>query len=336
MTLLRSIYGRQFILVASQAPYDLRFTNLTGQALSKAADDDRKKIAEELIHIDADEEDDFGQRVNDTYPQADYFLRFDESAERLVNLLFGDQTIAPIADELAMFLAQATAHKSLAPSRRVGAVLTLNDSVISVGCNEVPHGEVPDLIAGEDVSQLFKRELERDTLQRLKDNGLLRTDLELDADGLQVAHDALADGQLASVIEYQRPVHAEMAAISDAARRGQPVEGSILHCTTFPCHLCFKAAIDVRVKSVIYILPYPKSKAELMYPRSTDLLEPYEGVAPRAYQRFFDRIPPKADESGQYEALEKTTAMPNFAESLNLAAVAHAENEAIAALNLGD
>ena len=334
VSLLRSIYGQQFVLVASQAPYEQRIANLTGRALSKAADADRDQIASDLVRIDANEEHDFGQRVNDTYPQADYFLHFDESAERLVELLFGVQTIAPTTGELAMFLAQATAHKSLAPSRRVGAALTLGGSVIAVGCNDVPYGEEPDLLAGEDASELFKKELELDTLQRLEEKGLLRADLQLNADGIQEAHEALAGGQLASVIEYQRPVHAEVSVISDAARRGQAVEGSTLYCTTFPCHLCFKAAIEIRVEKVVYILPYPKSKAELMYPRSTDLLKPYEGVAPRSYQRFFERTPPKSDGAGKYPVIEEMTAVPPFSEPLNIAVVADAESEAVEQLNL--
>ena len=90
------------------------------------------------MRIDADEDDPFGQKVNATYPQADYFLRSDESPDRFVNLLFADPKIPPSSGELAMYLAQATAHKSLASSRKVGAALLLNESVIAVGCNDVP------------------------------------------------------------------------------------------------------------------------------------------------------------------------------------------------------
>jgi deoxycytidylate deaminase len=44
----------------------------------------------------------------------------------------------------------------------------------------------------------------------------------------------LKDAQLMNVLEFGRVVHAEMSAITDAARRGLSVQNATLYCTTFP------------------------------------------------------------------------------------------------------
>jgi cytidine deaminase len=43
--------------------------------------------------------------------------------------------------------------------------------------------------------------------------------------------------------EFSRPVHAEMAALIDSARRGVSVDGHVMYVTTFPCHNCAKHII---------------------------------------------------------------------------------------------
>jgi deoxycytidylate deaminase len=40
------------------------------------------------------------------------------------------------------------------------------------------------------------------------------------------------------ILEFGRVIHAEMSAISDAARLGRATKDATLFCTTFPCHIC--------------------------------------------------------------------------------------------------
>ena len=63
------------------------------------------------------------------------------------------------------------------------------------------------------------------------------------------------------LIEFSRTVHAEMAAIVDAARRGVSVQDCNLYTTTFPCHECAKHIVAAGIRRVVYIEPYPKSQA---------------------------------------------------------------------------
>src|SRR5579871_385409 len=78
--------------------------------------------------------------------------------------------------------------------------------------------------------------------------------------GILVDHASVIGGaQLLNVIEYGRCVHAEMAAIVDAARRGVAIAGCTLYTTTFPCHECARHIVAASIRQVVYIDPYPKS-----------------------------------------------------------------------------
>jgi deoxycytidylate deaminase len=308
--LLRATYGPQFILLASQPTRDERMRNILSRNLSVQADEDRRACAESLMHLDANEEnDDFGQRVNKTFPRADYFVAADASLSRFVDLLFG-APIEPTIAELSMYLAHATSLSSLSTSRRVGATLVRGESIVSVGCNEVPRGEDPDIKTGIDASEALKRDMLAETLEYLAKGGLLKAD-EVTPELVSEASSKLEGSKLMSVIEYQRPVHAEHAAISDAGRRGQIVEGGVLYCTTYPCHLCFKAALAVGLSEIRYIDPYPKSRAASMFPNNANKLQPYEGVAPKMYLRAFEeRKLSEADEEARYPETDRQKADP--------------------------
>jgi deoxycytidylate deaminase len=71
--------------------------------------------------------------------------------------------------------------------------------------------------------------------------------------------------RITNLIEFNRAVHAEMAALTDAARRGVSVRGCVLHATTFPCHGCAKHIVAAGIRRVVYVEPYPKSLAEELH-----------------------------------------------------------------------
>jgi cytidine deaminase len=334
VALLRKTYGPQFVLLGGQIPVDERLGNLKERALSVADDTDRTRVAKDIMALDASEDDPMGQRVNETFPYADYFLKADEQPARFVDLLFARPTVAPTTGELAMYLANATSLRSLATSRRVGAALVAGDSIIAVGANDVPSGEAPDVAVGEDPNQRIRSEVLEDTIEHLKAAGVVPEDRVLDDAEIASLRESMKGSDLMSIIEFQRPIHAEVAAISDAARRGHPVEGSDLYCTTFPCHLCFKSALAVGVNCIHYIEPYTKSRAEQMFPKSIHRLTPYEGVSPRMYLRAFDRPVVRADPDGAIPELDRTTALPNVPNAFAVSEVAAREAEAVARLDL--
>lgn len=310
--LLREIYGEQFLLIGSQGTVQQRETNLMERPISSADDDEKLKIVRDLIQLDADERDSVGQRVNEAYPLADFFLR-DNDVSRVIRLLFREP-IPPEIGEYAMYVARASRARSLAASRKVGATIVVDDAVIATGYNDVPHGQTPDVIEGDDTSERLKHDNVLDTVNRLKKAGLLKPETATWTDDAITtsAIEALKGGKLLAVIEYQRAVHAEARAIDDATVRGVSPSGGTLYVTTYPCHLCYKHSLSVRLRRVEYIEPYPKSRAVNMYPDgSGERLVPFAGVAPRRYIEIFDDRPPfVSDPSGKFPRIDRRVAQP--------------------------
>jgi len=107
----------------------------------------------------------------------------------------------------------------------------------------------------------------------------------------------IKDSGLKDITEYGRVVHAEMDAILACSRRGESTKNSVMFCTTYPCHNCAKHIVASGIDKVIYIEPYPKSKALDMHsdsitndsslPRKKVLFRPFIGVGPRQYMNLF-------------------------------------------------
>jgi cytidine deaminase len=113
-----------------------------------------------------------------------------------------------------------------------------------------------------------------------------------------------------NLLEFGRSVHAEMAALMTAARLGISVRGATLFCTTFPCHMCARHIVASGITRVVYIEPYPKSKARQLHQDSISVdptviskenvnFEPFEGIAPRQYQDIFDARDTRKDGEGR-------------------------------------
>ncbi len=211
--------------------------------------------------------------------------------------------------------------RSLDLSRQVGAAIFSNRGEIKVlGCNEVPSplggtywegddGDAREFKIGWDTNDDFKLRLLSDTLKKLAavdviSNEIAEMDPKKFIEKIKNDKNVNLDKQLMmmDVIEYGRIIHAEMNAITDAARKGISVEDSVLYCTTFPCHLCAKHIISSGIKRVVYIEPYPKSYATELYRDDIELertskefslnkvhFEPFIGIAPYRYRDFFEK-----------------------------------------------
>ena len=116
----------------------------------------------------------------------------------------------------------------------------------------------------------------------------------------------LRSTKLDDITEFGRAVHAEMDALLSCARCGISPEGGLLYTTTFPCHNCARHIIAAGICKVVYVEPYPKSRARDLHDDAITLDEvgdetdstnnvteqnrkvpflPFVGVAPR---RFID------------------------------------------------
>jgi deoxycytidylate deaminase len=370
LNLLRRLYGQSFYSVALHVEYESRKKRLYYDLrATRPSLTDQEARNEARREIERDEEEseggiEHGQSIRRIFPKADVIISGDDTAvmekevRRFVNILFGEN-ITPTPGEHAMFLANASAALSASLSRKVGSCLTRpSGEIVAVGCNEVPkagggqYGTTDivgrDMNLGVDYSSISVRELVAQTLRILESAGWLATERErqvrddldkLSIEAMRVFKDAKS--RVLDLIEFQRSVHAEIAALLDAARRGVPTTGSLIFTTTYPCHLCTKEIVAAGVKKVIYIEPYPKSRAEAMYGAeilSTDASEgasksvpfvPFVGVAPRAYERLFELEENEARDSlGRVKGVLLNKCLPKTGLTSPLANVVDREKQA--------
>ena len=54
----------------------------------------------------------------------------------------------------------------------------------------------------------------------------------------------------------QATIHAEINAITDAAKRGVSIDGAVAYITHYPCINCFKALASSGIKKIYYSIDY--------------------------------------------------------------------------------
>lgn len=243
----------------------------------------------------------------------------DRHIERFLDLVFGCPSTTPTADEHAMFLAYAGAQRSGALARQVGAVVVSEGGdVVAVGANDAPRfGGGPywpgeddqrDVVKRIDANAVEQRKIALALVAELNEAGLLANG-EGDA---EKALEVLEKGRLGDITEYGRDVHAEMHALLGCARSGVCVRGATLYTTTFPCHNCAKHLIAAGFRKVVFVEPYPKSKALELHDDAMTLnggsaadrllLQPFIGVGPR---RYFDLFSLKLGQGGPRRRKER-------------------------------
>lgn len=214
-----------------------------------------------------------------------------------------------------MFMAFNSSVRSADLSRQVGAVISNNQQIISNGANDVPkfggglywaekdkYGKVSDQDLGRDYkrnvdqNKQSQRNIIENIIKKTKEKKLLTLEDEIEKLKL-----ILKESEISDLTEFGRVVHAEMEAILACSREGISTRGTTLYCTTFPCHNCAKHIIASGIVRVVYVEPYPKSKALEFHDDSIKLqtnldddksvnkviFEPFIGVGPRRFLDLF-------------------------------------------------
>jgi cytidine deaminase len=347
---LRSIYREAFLLIGSSAPHQMRRRFLATKIASSRNSfqhDQYLPTAEMLIQRDQEEiGKKHGQNLRNAFHLSDIFVdasdtgKLRDSLERGLELIFGNTFHTPTRDEFGIFQATGAAFRSAELGRQVGAAICAESGdIIAIGTNEVPKaggglywtGDDPDhreFRLREDSNDKHKKALLADLLSRLKDDKWLSSAKETLSPQELVAlalnekdSPHVSDAQITDLIEFMRAVHAEMAAITDAARRGVSIANGTLYATTFPCHLCAPHIVASGIRRVVYIEPYAKSLAAQLYPDSIAVdysdqkgsqvqFEPFVGVAPRMYMSLFSMLKRKRD--GKILVFNRETASPRY------------------------
>lgn len=300
---LKDVYGDGFHLVGITSKMDKRIEFLTN------VKNIQEKQARKLIERDTKEDDKLGQQTLSAFQNSDYFLDVTDNLKelrnsvfRLIDILFGDPFVTPTFDEYAMFMAYASSLRSADLSRQVGAVITKGEEIISSGANDCPKyggglywqihkdNSYYDLENGRDYKIGYDSNKHE---QEIIINSILSSfNLEINEENKQ----KIKDAGIGSLTEYGRVVHAEMESLLMCARNNISTKNTTMYVTTFPCHNCAKHIIASGVEKVIYIEPYPKSKAIDFYSQeiTTDgdvadkvRFVPFSGVGPRRFVDLF-------------------------------------------------
>lgn len=313
--LLRKIYSHGFFLISVFSSEERRLAYLT-ETKHISSDD-----AKSLIQRDADESIKHGQHTADTFHLSDFFINVDGDSDKLNNdiwrildLTFGNPYLTPTFNEYAMYMAFSASLRSADLSRQVGAVVTKNSNILSTGANDIPKAggglywpifnsnskKIDDIEGGRDHTIGIDSNVQEknkiinniiDTLPSIVKEKLETLELE-------ALEEHLSKSKIKDITEYGRVVHAEMEAILACARNNIPTLNAVLFCTTFPCHNCAKHIIASGVEKVIYIEPYPKSKAVEFHSDSLSIqpsvnekekviFEAFVGVGPRSFFNLF-------------------------------------------------
>ena len=323
--LLRSVYGRIFFQISvysmrsSRVDYlSRKFAEDAGEANTSAFRAD----AERLVEDDENEaKETYGQRVSKTFHDADLILNRDVRSpaigaqiNRFFELLFSSNTITPTKMEYGMFAAKSAALRTSDLSRQVGAaVFSTKGEIIALGSNEVPKAGGGTYWPDENFDDReFRRKIDSNEKRKTEILADVLKKLNLNLENLSAKERSeLQDSSLMDALEYGRIIHAEMSAITDAARLRGALGDATMYTTTFPCHMCAKHIVASGLKQVIYLEPYPKSLAARLHSDSIDIDRQargeyaaypavdflhFYGVTPRRYRELFHRGKRKDDD----------------------------------------
>lgn len=318
VALLRKVYSNGFFLLGIHSDEKRRNDYLVSEKGLKQIE------ASELIETDEDEAISHGQRTRDTYHLSDFYINLGKNDDQVKNtiqryleLLFSNPYSNPTFDEFAMFMAFNSSIRSSDLSRQVGAVITRDEQIVATGANDTPRygggqywavidpetGKVLDEPDGKD----YKREQDsnkaeqRDIINKIIE-AVKAEDVLIEGSD-EKFEKVLKDSRISDLTEFGRVVHAEMEALLSCSREGIQTVGTTLYCTTFPCHNCAKHIISSGVERVVYVEPYPKSKALELHSESINLktqledfedendcrviFEPFTGIGARRFLDLF-------------------------------------------------
>ena len=313
---LREFFGSSFYLIGLQLSKDEDYFNNLVQDLKEEEKEEelRKKKAEKLIERDSKEKEiDYGQKLIETYHDSDFYITINQEKEHIIANInrFLDLVInknpyhTPSQDEYFMNLAFITSMRSLSLGRRVGAVIVSeNNDVLAVGCNEVPKfgggqywpGDANDAREYFHLKSTGSLEANKAEINKIKiaifDKFICKNDSYKSNDFKEHFDEILKE--MDCITEFMREVHAEAEAIHSCARNGIRTIKSKLYCTTLPCHYCAKHIVSAGIEEVYYIQPYSKSKVNLFDDSITFKDEAkkvkfkrFSGIGPNKYSELF-------------------------------------------------
>lgn len=284
-------FSRYFFLFGVYAGKETRW-----QRVKTKYEDDRNAFERDDTKDTGRESPGHGQRVGDCFSEADVVLKnpkhievvgsdaFESLAGRVTQ--YAELVVRPLTkkqpprkEEALMAMAYAVSQRSSCIKRKVGCVIVDGSgNAISSGFNEVPGHEMP--------CQKKYVACHRDWLcKQFFDS------LKGEVPAVEGHEDRLKElfrGQF-KILDYCRALHAEENAIVNLARNGRsvPLDQCTLYTTTYPCRLCANKIVNIGIKRVVYLEPYPDQEAKVILKEAGVDDEFFEGVTFKAYFRIY-------------------------------------------------
>lgn len=233
---------------------------------------------------------------------------------KFISLIKRPGLVTPTAIERCMQVAFMSKYNSGCLSRQVGAVVTTNKfSIISVGWNDVAHGQVPcnlrnaelyinnhdnpafsEFELGNEKFSVHIKSLFKQKISAFRNNHFSKS--------LTISYcfkDEYNAITRKSNQVFTRALHAEENAFLQISKRGgTPVEGGYLFTTASPCELCAKKAYQLGIVKIFYVDPYPGISQDLFLKAGNvrpELLL-FSGAIGRSYDQLYRPLMPMKDE----------------------------------------
>lgn len=283
VSLLRLVYGGAFALIGVVCHEDVRERRLVEKYFEREErkKDESLRLVQLLMERDSDDKlNTFGQHVADAFWESDYFIdntpnedapndfTLNEDLGRFVDIVTHSRIVRPTVAETGMQVAVSAQIRSSCLSRQVGAAIVDKEgNVLAIGSNEVPragggvYGEGDEDEADRRCFMCESPHCSSNAEQNELIVKLVEAFPKLGEEGQEDIVKRMRKVGLGSILEFTRAIHAEMDALTTAARRGISVKGASMLVTTFPCHYCARHIVAAGIDQVQYIEPYPKSRA---------------------------------------------------------------------------
>jgi len=231
---------------------------------------------------------------------------------RYLSLILHPGLVTPSVDERLMHIAYSAKMNSGCISRQVGAVVAdSNYSVVSVGWNTTPDGQVPCVLRNV-ISLQGKHDKEAFSDYEFKDSefndGVNEKFGKVDLDSFKGKNVSFCFKDVKNKYcgkrneknqVHTRSIHAEEYAFLDYAKRGGiGLKGGKLYVTASPCELCSKKSYHLGIVEIVYIEPYPGIAEShiLNSGNQRPKVKLFYGVTGRAYAKLYEQIMPYKDE----------------------------------------
>lgn len=276
-----------FFLFAIFANYDTRWKRATeiyesNQGLFNEDDERDKEETRNGKKLE------YGQRVSDCCSKADIIICNDKKLENegedfenlqnrvknFINLIEGGSYTPKNEDEPYMVIAAANSLRSSCMKRKVGAIIIdEGGNICSSGYNEVPHTTRPCKQESGGCFRDSKREKYVQDIKAIENDPVKQEKI-------------IEKFKLFKILDYCRALHAEENAILNLAKSGLPtIKEATLYTTTYPCNLCANKILQIGIKKIVYLEPYPMLEAKKILKGKVEQV-PFEGITPNGYFRF--------------------------------------------------